>query len=689
MSLKNIDIDEYFDAGIGDNLLENLYTPCLKNSTIYNRVSGYFSTKSLSAVASGMANFINNEGKYRLIFSKNIQSIEDYESIKNGYTNQFEEDFSNDIKKLELMLKDRPRKIIGWMIANNFLEIKIAFKKPDDGGFLHSKWGNFEDSNGNKIYYNGSINESENSWTRQIESANVFCSWLNKFDKKRVDRSFQVFDDYWNNRAPKVHVIDFPQVHKDQFIINNDIKNLSDFKNESALYDQDLLSILSSNKNSVDEKISDFKPYQYQQEAIDSLINNNFKGIFALATGLGKTFTSLFSIKEYAKTVDNRYFCAIVCPSESLIYQWADEVKKIIGIEPLILKDEKNWKLSLDQAVLDLNNEFEDNIICLVTYQSFYKEGFISNVKKCETAKAIICDEVHNAGAPTWQKGLIEDFDCRIALSATPKRYFDDEGSNLIDSYFNGIVIERDLKWGIENNFLSPYNYHISMVDLDEDELIEYREITSKMMKHYDKDKQFQSKPFMIKANERAKIIKTASSKYLAFEDLIKKLDYDLNGGFIFCGSTPFLNNIQSIMKKNDIKYRIFIADSKTEDRKDIIKRFKVHRLDAIVAIDCLDEGIDIPTAETAIILSSSSNSKQYIQRRGRVLRKPNKSSNKIANIYDFICIPPIDDSSTFKMEQSMIKKQLERLNDFSQISLNHSENKQLINELKADWRIE
>ena len=220
---------------------------------------------------------------------------------------------------------------------------------------------------------------------------------------------------------------------------------------------------------------------------------------------------------------------------------------------------------------------------------------FIANVKKCETAKAIICDEVHNAGAPTWQKGLIEDFDCRIALSATPKRYFDDEGSNLIDSYFNGIVIERDLKWGIENNFLSPYNYHISLVELDEDELIEYREITSKMMKYYDKDKQFQSKPFMIKANERAKIIKTASSKYLAFENLIKKLDYDLNGGFIFCGSTPFLNNIQSIMKKNDIKYRIFISDSKTEDRKDIIKRFKVHRLDAIVAIDCLDEGIDIP----------------------------------------------------------------------------------------------
>ncbi len=686
MSLKNINIDEYFDAGLNDNLLDSLYTPCLKNSIIYNRVSGYFSTQSLSAVASGMANFIKNEGKYRLIFSKNIQSIEDYESIKNGYTNQFEEDFTNDIKKLEQMLKDRPRRIIGWMIANDFLEIKIAFKKPDDGGFLHSKWGNFEDSNGNKIYYNGSINESENSWTKQIESANVFCSWLNKYDKKRVNRSFQVFEDYWNNNAPKVQVIDFPQVHKDQFIINNDIKTKDDFTNQSLLLDQDIASLFERNDN---VKFTEYKPYEYQQEAIDNLVQNNFKGIFALATGLGKTFTSLFSIKEYARTVNNRYFCAIVCPSESLIYQWADEVRKILGIDPLILKDEKNWKLSLDQAILDLNNEFEDIVICLVTYQSFYKDAFIDNVKKCDAKKAIICDEVHNAGAPTWQKGLIDDFDCRIALSATPKRYFDEEGTNLIESYFEGIVIERDLRWGIKNNFLSPYNYHISMVNLNDDELNEYRDITSKMMKYFDKNKQFQSKPFMIKANERAKIIKTASSKYLAFEDLIKELNYDLNGGFIFCGSTPFLNNIQSIMKKNDIKYRIFISDSKTDDRKDIIERFKHHRLDAIVAIDCLDEGIDIPTAETAIILSSSSNSKQYIQRRGRVLRKTSKKSKKIANIYDFICIPPIDDNSTFKMEQSMIKKQLERLNDFSLISLNHSKNENLINELKAEWKID
>lgn len=688
MDLKNINIIEYFDAGVSNNLLSELYIPCLKNSVKYDRVSGYFSTKSLSAVAEGMATFIKNNGKYRLIFSKNISNIEDYESIKNGYSNQFEEEFSEDINLLKKMLEDRPRKIIGWMIANNFLEIKIAFKKPDDGGFLHSKWGNFEDLQGNRVNYNGSINESENSWIKQIESANVFCSWTNEFDSKRVENSFRIFDSYWNNTLPNVEVIDFPQVHKEQFIFNNEIKTVEEFIKESQIFDKEYANLLDYDLTNSSETKKTFKPYKYQQEAIDNLINNGFKGIFALATGLGKTFTALFSLQEYSKTVNNRYFCAIVCPSESLIYQWSKEVEKILGIKPLILRDLSNWKQQLEQEILNLNNGFEENLICLVTYQTYYKKPFIELVRKCEVSKAIICDEVHNAGAVTWQKGLIEDYYCRIALSATPKRHFDDFGTSIIENYFHGVVIERDLEWGIKNNFLSPYNYYISLVDLSDDELIEYREITKQMMKHFRKDSSNQSLAFFIKANERAKIIKNAVSKYDAFENLLEELNYDLNGGFIFCGSKDFLNNIQKIMKSHDLKYRIFIADSETDDRKKIIKNFEKQRLDAIVAIDCLDEGIDIPAAETAIILSSSSNSKQYIQRRGRVLRKSNNNLEKIAYIYDFICVPPID-LLTFKMEQSLLKKQLDRIEEFSLISLNHNENIGLINKIKKTWELD
>ncbi len=684
MNLKNLKISEHFDGGLEDNFLSDFYLPALKNSMRYDRVAGYFSPKSLSAVAEGMSQFIQNKGKYRLIFSKHINSEEDYESIKAGYTNQFDDELLDDIKKLELMLKDNPRKILGWMIANDFLEIKIGFKKPDDGGMLHSKWGNFEDPDGNRLNYNGSINESANSLLNQIESANIFTSWDNEIDKKRVENSFRKFDIYWNNLADKVEVVDFPKVCKERLLINNDLKTTQDVLVASDQLTKDLIEINSESQEIIVEESG---PREYQQEAIDKLVQNNFKGILALATGLGKTYTSLFALKEYAKSVDNAYYCSIVVPSETLIYQWADEIEKILGIQPFILRDRS--KKELQQAITNLNIEFEDNIICLVTYQSFYKDDYKKIINECQKPLAIICDEVHNAGAPKWKQGLINNFDCRIALSATPKRYFDDEGSDLIYTYFDkeGCFYEKDLAWGIENGFLCPYRYHINLVDLTNDELQDYKELTRKMAPIYDKP-EFK-KHYENLLLQRAEIIKTAYNKYEAFENLISELNYDLNGGFIYCGTKDFLENIQSILNEKGMRYMRFISGTSTQARKDMMSRFKNQKLDAIIAMNCLDEGVDIPNAETAIILASSNNSKQYIQRRGRVLRKPYKESKKIADIYDFICIPPADPSISFLMQQNLIKKQLERIDEFSHISLNHDENSIMIENLKEEWKIE
>jgi len=374
VNLKDLSISEHFDGGLEDNFLSDFYLPALKNSIKYDRVAGYFTPKSLSVVAEGMSQFIQNGGKYRLIFSKHINTEEDYEAIKAGYVDKFNEELLDDISKLESMLRDNPRKILGWMIANHFLEIKIGFKKPDDGGILHSKWGNFEDSDGNRLNYNGSINETPNSLLNQIESANIFTSWLNKFDKKRVDKSFRKFDIYWNNLA-EVDVIDFPDVCKERLLINNNLKTTDDVLTGLRQLSEDL-----EKEKLPDVEISEEKgPRPYQEAAIKSIKGNNFKGILALATGLGKTYTSLYALKEYAETVNNKYFCSIVVPSETLIYQWADEIEKILNIKPFILMD-KNKK-ELEQGIEYLNIDFEDNLICLVTYQSYHKNDYKEIIK--------------------------------------------------------------------------------------------------------------------------------------------------------------------------------------------------------------------------------------------------------------------------------------------------------------------
>ena len=687
MSLDQIKFEPYYSVGMGHNLLDSLYTPCLKNSVKYDRIAGFFSPKSLSAAAEGMASFINNGGKYKLIFSKYLFSKEDYEAIKDGYDKKFNEEFKASIDELRNALKDRPRKILGWMIANGHLEIKIAFKRPDDA-LLHSKWGNFEDTEGNRLHYNGSINETEHGWIRQLEHSDVFCSW-NEGDKFRINQKFDLFETLWNNEAPNINVLGFTEVQRNEFTIDNDIESKEQFYEQCDMFDSEIqIERLEDINQSPEEEV--LSPYEFQQEAIDAWEANNYKGIYALATGLGKTFTALFSLKKYAELNNNQYLCIIVCPSESLIYQWEGEIKKILKMNPIVLKDEKGWNKTLKEEIGNLNNGFEENKICLATYQVYYKENFISNIENCEIKKIIICDEVHNAGAQTWRKGLIESYDSRIALSATPERHFDEDGTSLIKEYFGGVVMDRDLEWGINNGFLSPYYYYADSIDLTEEELIEYRKITRKMMIFYDKTKSAQNDiRFLRQANLRAQIIKTAYNKINAFEELVRKLEFNLNGGFVFCGNKKFLERIQDILKKHEMRYRRFIAEEETGDRKEIIAKFKNKRLDAIAAIDCLDEGIDIPTAETAILLSSSSNSKQYIQRRGRVLRIPKENKDKVAKIYDFVCIPPIDDKSTFLMEQSIIAKQLKRLKEFSDISLNKDDNKKMIGKIANEWKIE
>ena len=195
------------------------------------------------------------------------------------------------------------------------------------------------------------------------------------------------------------------------------------------------------------------------------------------------------------------------------------------------MRDESSWKTSLKEQLGYINNGFEDNIIILVTYNIYYKSFFTESIENVDVNKVIICDEVHNAGSTQFQKGLINCYDARIALSATPKRHFDDDGTSLIQDYFDGVIIERDLEWGINNGlrdghtFLCPYYYYAEEIDLTDEELIEYRNITRTMMKYYDKNKLIQDDRFMRQANLRAKLIKNAYNKLEAFENLINSDD--------------------------------------------------------------------------------------------------------------------------------------------------------------------
>ena len=694
MSLKDINIKPAYSFNTNDDILNEFYIPALKESNRYDRLAGYFTPLSLLAASEGMSAFIRNGTKYRLVFNKFVDSHETVQSIIDGNLKK-EELLKLSVDQLDKYLTENPRKVMSWMIAKNLLEIKVAFKVPDDS-FEHSKFGVLKDFDNNEVVFMGSINESLTGWRNQINSTSTFRNWTDfEFERIQFDYYSELFDSYWNDNFSKMEVIDFTSDINDRILITN-TDNISKEEIIEIAKENDKkikeLKTIDDKKTDVEIEQSNDEPSPrgYQKESLENWLSNDQKGIFALATGLGKTWTSIFGIQQFDMQNDGKFMSVIVAPSDSLLKQWREELQKF-GYSSKILQTKSlgdKWNKILKDDIFNLNFGVENHEIFIVSMKLFCDERFIERISKYKGNSLLIVDEVHNAGSPEQRKGLLETYSSRIGLTATPKRHFDEEGSSLLVDYFSGVVIERDLKWGIENGKLSPYNYHAIEVDLNEDEMFEYSKLSRAMAVEYDEKKGFyQSDKYDQLARKRAMIVKKAQNKIVEFDNLVSELDNNLKGSFIFCPDGEFLTSIGDILSKKNISWRRFISDDNDEDKKNALINFRKNSLETIVAINCLNEGIDVPSAHTAIILSSSSNPKEYIQRRGRVLRTSD-DPNKIAEIYDFVCFPRLDDDKTNRMQKTLVKNQLKRFQEFSSIALNSNDNHKILEKICDEWDI-
>ncbi len=690
MSFIDLDIKHTYNFSRGDKVLNDFYIPALKKSVKYDRATGYFSSASLVAAAAGMAQFVKNGGKYRLIFGREVPNEKDFDAMVDSHVELFEEDFNKVINNFESYTKEDPRAILGWMIKNGFLEVKVCFRKPDTYTY-HSKWANMYDKEGNIIHFSGSLNETFYGWVYKPELIHVNKNWHDITQSETVEHMVEDFEREWNNTSETVETVDLPNVLKDKLIFASDSKNINsneDFIKASNEYDK----VVEEISNEHQKNIAMPKPRGYQKEARKSWINNNFKGIFAHATGLGKTYAALFSLYELSKQIDNNYLSILVAP-KTLHQQWKSNIEidfAAANFNVQILEG-TNWRSTLEKECQRLDLNQLKNIIFITTYNKFQHQDFIDIIKQSMSNKILIVDEAHNVGSKDRKKGLIDDYKYRLALTATPTRHFDEFGSQLIIDYFGGVCSEYSLDWAIKNNRLSPYYYFINEAELNEEEQVKYHEITLKMMKFFDDKKpiSMQSRDFVMKSIERSRIIKSAENKKEEFYNLIQEDFSLLNGSFVFCPDTKFVDDVCIFLRNNGIKYGQITSRMDDTDKINVLSKVKNGLLDTVVGIDMLDEGVDIPSADKAFLLSSSSNPKQFIQRRGRVLRKAD--NKKYAKIYDFLCFPHVDDklSDRYKMEKSLVRNQLGRLKEFSQISLNAEKNENYINSVAKEWEIE
>ncbi len=713
MGLKDVEIKKEYRS-LQDNIVIDFYIPLLSHAVLYKRAVGFFSSSALIEISKGISSLVKNGGKIQLIVSPKLTE-DDIEAIEKGFEMRYEiieRCLERSLEPPRNVYEEKRLNLLANLIANGQLDIKVAFIENNNKiGMFHEKMGLITDSDNNIVAFTGSMNETQNAFSHNYESIDVFCSWTH--DSERVYAKEAAFNALWNDYEPHIKTINFPNVAKGMFQkyrYDNSIDHEID-KDFVIQDNQNNYEILPSKRQPMIPEDVKIRPYQL--EAINEWEKEGFRGIFDMATGTGKTYTGLAAVERLYRKQGDNLAVFIVAPYQHLVNQWVEDIEKF-GMKAIIghsASIQKNWERRLNDAVRSFNIGVTNHFCFICTNATFSSDFVQDQLLKTKGNILLMVDEAHNFGAVNLSTLLVPHVPFRLALSATIERHGDEEGTEKIYNYFGKKCIEYTLKQAIDNNMLTPYEYHPVVVSLNEDERNEYISITKKIFgKTDEKGKRSYSEYEKMLLIKRARIVSGAFEKISKLKEQIQPYKLD-NHMLVYCGATTINDpdylegktdeyerkqiNVVADMLGNELGMRIskFTSEESAQEREALKSAFDEGKhLQALVAIRCLDEGVNIPSIKTAFILASSTNPKEYIQRRGRVLRKyPGKNK---AVIYDFITLPiGINEVKDYPLEVvkptcGLVLREIERMKDFAEISENPWDVDLLINQIEDAFEL-
>lgn len=687
MMYSRLDIGTSYSTDVRNSIKNDFYLPTLECTKLYKRAVGYFRCDFFDGMYKSIRKLVANNGNMQLIVSPELTEIE-LDSMRKGYDARSKvlERISDQLSEY-LLNSDSVENyiVLERLISCGVLDIKIAFM--ENYGLYHEKIGIMTSLEGEKIAFTGSLNETYAALHKNYESIDVYRSWC-EHELQRIHDKEKVFDELWNNKLDLVTVVDFPKALISAAIDNYYLKQ-DKVRESSAHYDKSLMGPRYPTE--------EFNLRDYQKDAIKNWSDNEYRGLVAMATGTGKTITAISGIVSLWNRFFRKLFVIIVCPYKHLVEQWCEDLIRF-NINPIVAYGDYKWRQELKNEIRYYNSDFKMFSCVITTNATYTGDKFYNIISKVSSNRLLIVDEAHNFGASKIREKYNECIEYRLALSATPQRYFDDEGSTTLLKYFEGIVYELNLKEAIKKGFLTEYYYEPVPVLLTDDEFVEYQEITKKIAKLQFVKADEASENLSNLYIKRSRILNLASNKPIVFKQKFyeKKSKYN---NLVYCAAGKMSNDVRQIDcisniigNELDIDLQKFTSDEDMKERKNIIDNFKQHRTQCIVAIKCLDEGVNIPAIETAFILASSGNEKEFIQRRGRVLRKA--KGKKFAYIYDFIVLPrELDeiqyiDKKILSVDMKIVNKELDRIREFVNSSINSGVGEQFISRIERAYSL-
>lgn len=665
LGLESLDLRSEYRTG-QSNMVGDFYIPCFTKAMRYDRAVGFFRSSIFLLINEEIAHFAKRGGKIRLVCSPSLTE-KDIEALSKGYLQKetaFEECLLNEIAELfsRPELIDRTE-ALATLISLGVLDVKIAFR-PEAMGMYHEKLGVFKDEYKNSVSFKGSSNETWNGWHENgnYESIEVFCSWHNVGDTKRLERHSDYFEDLWSNRAEGITTFSFPEAAKQKLceIAKDDIDQIQwqNFKPKSQPQGR--------------------KPFGHQTQAIQNWKLAGCKGILEHATGSGKTFTAIVALREH---VHSGKPVLVLVPSKLLLRQWAKELQTEIP-EGIILKagdGNVSWKKNNMLEDFSANDPSQKPRLIVSTMTTAASDLFLKKLRQGEHLM-IVADEVHQTGSPENSKIYTIAAGKRLGLSATPVRYGDPDGTQRMLVYFGGIIDPKyTLADAIANGRLVKYEYYPHAISLNATEADEWKTISKQISlevarspKDVGGNRKLSEKARMLLIR-RSRIAKKASAKVQLVEKILTDHYEEGEKWLVYCEDKDQLNEVLLRLKSMNLHVNEYHT-SMTSDMDATLAWYRKHG-GILVSIRCLDEGVDIPDITHALILASSQNPRQFIQRRGRVLRVADQKFKAV--LHDAIVLPV--DVEGEPEQLSLVKSEMCRAIEFSKGAINKSSSAALI----------
>lgn len=674
------------------DIAHEFYLPCMNRAAEYDRAVGYFRSTVFIIAWPALRGFVARGARMRILCSQ-VLADEDVKALEVGYAARADAALAVRLREeVQQLLDDpvlqRPARVLAALVSSGFIELQIAVIKASDHHahnprIFHDKLGLFRDERSNIVVFKGSMNETWSGLSSDgnIESVDVAASWMGARDLERTRNEQRYFNALWSRRYPGLSIRPFPEVAREEF------RKASD-----PTWDDTVQALLSEQqrKPSIKKENVGRTLHSHQAAGLASWAANDRHGILAFATGSGKTFTAITALREALTRFQQP--ALIVVPDQVLFDQWYSELSKEVGdLAPQILRagaGHADWR----GHVRAWTAPGEQRRIVLATLQTAADDEFRNELKGGEHL-LLIADEVHRLGSPRNRRLLDETlFGPRLGLSATPERYGDPAGTGALLDFFRGILEPRyTLRDAIREGVLTPYFYRPHAIDLEPDEAERWRSLTRQISRaaaqvHDDRRSEGLERRIKLLLLRRAQIVKQARAKVRLAVEILRNVRSG-ERWIVYCDDQRQLNAVTSGLDAEGVVAMPFHSGMQG-DRAETL-RWLDRRGGVVVAIRCLDEGVDVPAVSHALILASSKNPREFIQRRGRVLRRaPGKA---LAYLHDAIVLPPqIDREGEDEAPDPITVGEFARALSFGENAANagaSADLQRIAIELGLDWR--